>query len=292
MSKHKNKQAKKSPVILEDVLENSIYKTLTYRAIFEYPLTLHQLGTFLISKKPYTLEELKNALNAMFQKGVIEIKNNTYHLPKQPIVSWNTRTKDSKILMEKAQEACNILGQIPWVQMVGVTGSVASYNASKTDDIDIFIVAKKGRVWITRCFCVLILKLLDIYRTDQDFAGKICPNIFIDETNLEWNKNAQNVYVAHEIAMMHPIVNKNNTYFKFMSKNAWISEHFGIYRDYPSIPVKLKDGSKLVDLIEWIFYKMQVNYMKKRKTTEVTQHNLIHFNKKDWSKQILREYKP
>jgi hypothetical protein len=175
--------------------------------------------------------------------------------------------------------------------MLAVTGSAAAGNAEKTADIDIFVISAKDRVWLTRGFTALILKLLNMYSKNGE-AGKICPNLFVDEKSLAWPKEKQNLYVARDCVTMLPLVDRDNTYFKFMDKNPWIADHFAHFKsDYkPPRKADRNTVSPAVDLLETLAMKLQLFYMRKKRTTEITQKHVIHFLKKDSSQDILRRF--
>ncbi len=184
------------------------------------------------------------------------------------------------------------MAKIPWIQFVGITGAISAFNAPKNDDIDLFIVTKKDRLWITRGFVFLILKILGELRTDKNPDMKICPNILIDESKLGWSSSKRNVYVAHEIAMMYPLLNRNNTYFRLIKENDWIFNYFG--NTSVTIPEKfeaLKSKNILLLGLEDLSRSLQLKYMSKKKTSEVTNKYLIHFNRDDSTSPILKEYK-
>src|SRR5690606_21059086 len=126
-----------------------------------------------------------------------------------------------------ARGVAEYLARVPWVQFIGVTGSVAACNALKKDDIDLIIICKKNRAWISRFFIVLILKALGVYPTGENREGKICPNIIIDTNSMAWDKDRQNLYVAHEIFRILPVFDRGDaepgqTYFDFFRENDWI----------------------------------------------------------------------
>lgn len=276
----------------ERACDLAIKNTLKYRSIFKYPMSFFQLQTFLICKKSFDYDFFKKTMHRLHKKNFIKAKEERFFLPTLKPLSWNLRAKYSKELISEAEPAIKALGMIPWIKLLAITGSVAAFNADKDDDLDIFIITKKNRLWITRFFTVLILKALNKYRTESNPQRKICPNILIDETNLEWQKDKQNIYTAHEIVMMHPYINRDNTYFKFLKKNIWILEYFGNF----SINLPNKLGSKqkvestLVNFCENFLRSLQLAYMRKRQTSEVTTRNFIHFNKNDWAPKILNQY--
>ena len=54
---------------------------------------------------------------------------------------------------------------------------------------------------------------------------------------------------------------------------------------------KLSSGSRLVNLLEKIATKLQLKYIEKKRTNEVTNKHMIHFRKNDNTGWILESYK-
>lgn len=273
----------------------AIKSTLAYRDFFKSQLTFYQICNFLVCAQnhKFTFALLEEVLEELVKKGEVKKKNNRgtfYSLTKITESVWVKRAKYSHNLIKRAEHIFDILAVVPWLKMLAVTGSVAAYSAKRADDVDIFIICGKKRVWITRFFVVLLLKVLNKY-PGHDRAGYICPNIYVDESKMAWDKSKRNLYVAHEIAMMHPVVNRDNTYFRFMQENMWIKEYLGNFAlEKCTIKQALLRHSPLIDLLEAVFRSIQRAYMKNKRTREIVEDVLIHFNKNDWTRQILDNY--
>ena len=268
----------------------AIYNTLSYSAVFNYPLSFHQLCTYLICGDKVKATELKNELNRLVKQKVVRFGTNRYYLTHIKPANWYERANNTKKVLAENDYIFKILGLVPWIKFLGITGTVAAYNVSKADDIDVFIITQARRVWITRFFVVLILKVLGKYRTDTTPEGKICPNIFVDESNLEWDEKARNLYIAHEILKMIPVINRNDMYFKFIRKNNWVFKHLNRVSMHGNDHESKKVKESLVDLIENILMKCQIWYMRGKKTNEITSKNFIHFNRIDNTDRILGKY--
>ena len=276
----------------DSICAEAIKNTLSYRSIFKYSLSLFQLRTMMISKEEISDDVFINELEELVKRGGVKSRAKRYYARGYRPVDWNVRAASSKKLIENSRPALKALNTIPWIKLLCITGSVAAYNADKNADIDVFIVCTKNRLWLTRFFTVVMLKVLGKYRSDTEPAGRICPNIYVDEKNIIWPKNKRNLYVAQEITMMHPIINKDNTYFKFIESNDWIFEYFRNFAVDTSVTphTNLNRQSRLVNIAEDILRRYQVWYMKKRKTNEITEKHLIHFNREDWTEKILGKY--
>jgi len=299
--KHLKKAFFKIPKLTDK--EVSVLKTLWYKQIFDCPMSLYEISYYLIGEKVSSWEELKTVVNDLFRKDLVEFKSGKYYLKNAKEPGSSSKRNDSQDHIKIAELAANYISKIPWIKMICITGSVAALNASKNDDIDLFMVTGKNRVWISRLLVVLMLKITNLYRTNTNYAGKICPNIILDESNLEWPKTKQTLYTANEIVMMRPIYVKNETYIKFIDSNSWIEKYFPNFyweklAKNPETTNKFvfefgfskDEGSKIIDVLETLLRTMQKMYMYKKKTTEITKTNLIHFNKVDWSNKILDEF--
>lgn len=273
-------------------LEQAILKTLTYRAIFNYPMTLYQLCYFLNTKEDKTLkiEKVKNTLEKLQEKGLVRTTNNKFTLNYVKTVNVEKRAERAEKLLRETNTIKLYLQKIPWIKFVGITGSVAAFNVTEENDIDIFIITQKNRAWITRLCVVFILKILDKYPKENCIAEKICPNLIVDEDHMGWNKDSRNLFVANEIIMMIPILSRDNTYFKFLQENLWIKTFFGNFNVSTNKKSRKSINSSIVDVLENNLMNMQLKYMKDKKTNEVTKKGFIHFNKNDSKPVVLDRY--
>lgn len=271
--------------------EQAVLNTLGYRSVFNYPLSIYQLNTLLVTPKEIKNFLVNNAIKDLRKKGDVKQRVGKYYLKGKRAVNWDVRAKNSNKLLEELKPTIDALQVIPWIKLLAVTGSVAAYNARKQDDIDIFIVTKKNRLWLTRLFVTMILKVLGKYRTEDAPEKKICPNIYVPEDNMYWPVKKQNVYVAHEILMMHPIINRDDIYFEFMRKNDWVFKYFSNFKiTLKRIKKTNEKESSLLDLTELLAQKLQIKYMKNKKTSEEVNSSIIHFNKYDSTQKVLQNY--
>lgn len=281
------RKRKKIPLV-----EKAILDTLKYRAVFNYPMSFYQLSNYLVTKKKVASEALETALINLEKKKKIKVKEKKYYLSGIKIVSWDERFNSSQELIEKANKLAQILEKIPWITFIGVTGSVAANNATKDDDIDILIITKPKRLWLTRGFVFLILKILGELRTDVNSKKKFCPNIFLDESNSGWSKSKRNLYVAHEIAMIYPALDREEAYFKFIKSNDWVFNHLrNVKPDSYESKLKYKMGFSFFNIFESLAFETQTAYMKNKMTTEVIKKDFIHFNRDDSTEKVLGNYK-
>lgn len=210
-------------------LEKAILKTLAYADIFDWPLTRKELFKFLISDKKTSSQELFLALKKLVNKKRLDFKGKYYFFPgrEKAVVSRFSRQKINSQKLKLAQRAAKVLQFVPGLKLAAVTGNVAVKNASQDDDVDLMIVSQANHLWLTRLFCVVLLELFGWRRRPQDKQAKdkFCLNLWLDEKALKLPPAKQNLFIAHEIMQMQPVLNKNQTYEKFLKANQWVKRH-------------------------------------------------------------------
>ena len=194
-------------------LEHAILKTLAYSDIFEYPLRLDELYRYL----PICLEieQLPEALNSL--NGLLERKDDFYFLVgREKIVEVRRlRETHSQKLMHRALKYGRVLGSLPFIRMVALTGSLAVLNSSKDADFDYMLVAAPNRVWMARAFALLLNRITHL------FGHTLCPNLIVSENALAWSTH--DLYSARELCQMIPITGMD-VYRKLMKANKWIKD--------------------------------------------------------------------
>lgn len=270
----------------------AILKTLSYSGVFKYPLSYYQLCNYLISPNWFSGKQIRKEVKKLINEKLVSEKDNKYFLTSIEAIDANERVRETELSLKRNGKVFETLQKIPWIKMVSITGSAANYNNEKNSDIDLLFITAKNRVWLTRGFVFLILKLMN--KLPKNLAiREICPNIFMDESHLSWTKKKRNLYVAQNIVSMQPLINREKTYFKFIDSNRWVKSYYTNFKitTINKFSYHQQSESILINMIEKIAMKMQIFYMQNKMTNEVVGKNLIHFNKNDNSDWILSRYK-
>ncbi|HKB88146.1 MAG TPA: nucleotidyltransferase domain-containing protein [Patescibacteria group bacterium] len=263
-------------------LDDKEKASILYHNLFDYPLSFSDL----IKWKSGNKVEVTKARNQVTNKrGFYFLEGREGLIYKRLL---RKRVSDKKMKIAKA--SAKIFALIPTIKMVAVTGSLAMENAAEESDIDLMMVTKKGTLWITRLLTYLLTYLFNLSirkPSDNNQKDKFCLNIWLDETDLLWSKKDRNVYTAHEIAQIIPLVNKDKTYEKFLHKNKWLL-------DYWPNSVKISEKRRVksekvfsLDLIEKLAFNLQKNYMMKKVTREIVTPTRALFHPQDWGKVVL-----
>ncbi len=205
-------------------MKKEILQTLSYADVFDYPLSVSEVWRFLISQRKTKVRDVQKALARMgTDLKLINTEGGFYFLPgrKEIIETRRKRERESRKKLEIAEKVAGILRKIPWVKMIGVTGALAMENSNKEDDIDLFIITSKNRLWLTRGLVVTFLRLTGLYRRPGKIKNKICPNMLLDEDHFEVPKNEQDLFSAHEVCQLKVIWEREGIYQKFLKENQW-----------------------------------------------------------------------
>lgn len=272
-------------------IESSILKTLCYADIFDYPLTSQEIHRFFIHDSPLKL--------ASIPQSKLYASNSGYYFltGRQSIVALRQkRALISAQKLSRAQTVARKLSHLPFVLGIFITGNLSMHNANTSDDIDFLILTQAYRLWSTRLLVTLYLEILGIRRRPSrlhpgvnDFADQICANMYLDETALTLPRSKRNLYTAHEVAQVLPLINKNQIYDRFLSANSWISQYL------PNIFIKPVNQSTSQPVnssrVESLAFRLQRAYMSRRITRETITPHAAFFHPRPTSQHVLPLYR-
>ncbi len=206
-------------------MEKAILKTIIYADVFNFPLKGWEIHKWLIGAK-CSLIQIQQVISRLVKKGKIQELKGYYFLPgRKALVARRINCfPQSRMLLGRAKLVAIIFKIIPWVKLIGVSGALSMENAGAKDDIDLFVVTAKNRLWTSRLLMLGVLGILRLRRKSSDSkrqaAGKVCLNLILEEDRLEQKR--QDLYTAHEVLQMKLLWQRDNMYEKFLEINAWV----------------------------------------------------------------------
>jgi hypothetical protein len=211
-------------------LELSIYRTLAYFAHFKYPLSAFEIWKWLLQPgRPVALAEIFETLTtSTWLKTRLEQRQGFYALGEVEV--WvkdrQLRFLDAMRKFAKIERAVQLLGRLPWLEGVAVCNSLAWYQTTETSDIDLFILAKSGRVWSARLLSTLPFLLLR-QRPGEGRPDPVCLSFFCASSslNLETLKIKEfDPYLAYWSLSLVPLVERRDVFKQFALANTWLAE--------------------------------------------------------------------
>jgi hypothetical protein len=198
-------------------LERAIVQTVAYADVFDYPLTVDEVHRYLIGV-PASRGTLRAALASMQRFSNVLSRSGRYLTLAGREWTIETRRRRAAISSEYWKRAVRygrLIGSLPFVRMVAVTGALAMDNVADAD-IDYLIVTEPGRLWLCRGLVV------GVVRAAAARGATLCPNYFLSERALQIDE--RNLFTAHEVTQMVPLAG-STTYARFRALNRWTDEY-------------------------------------------------------------------
>lgn len=203
-------------------LKKEVIKALLYFDIFSFPLRPEEVHRFCGVKSEQ--EEVKAILNVLTEeRRAWEFQG---YFMAQPREEWVAKRQEnfetSSAMMKSARRNARLISRFPFVRTVAISGSLSKYSADEHADIDYFIIACSGRLWICRSLLHLFKKLTFLFGKQHDF----CMNYFLDEEELELKD--KNYYTAMESITVIPMFGAS-AQRAFYDANDWVQAYFPNY---------------------------------------------------------------
>ncbi|MFA6532371.1 MAG: hypothetical protein WCT22_00040 [Patescibacteria group bacterium] len=280
-------------------LNNGVIKVIKYFSFFEYNPTGKEIYTFLQAKID------KNSLNIKLDNMV---KQKKISASKDTPPQYSIGRKISNIKYQISKRKLNnwrykayiqLLSLFPQIKLAGLSGSISMMNAEENDDVDLFIITAKNRLFTGRLITLVIAQLFGLRRSrkTQSSNNKICLNLFFDESNLKVPKFKQTEFVGHEVLQMKPIIIKGDIYKRFLEANEWVFRLFPNAKLVFSMKYKVSRIKKILNtkysilntffnIIESIFKRIQLDSINKHRTTEIITSTQLWFHPDDFEKRL------
>jgi hypothetical protein len=280
---------------LPQEISQAVLQAILYSDVFDFPLNAYEVHRYLPGFVA-SYQEVYQILTT--DPNFVKRGDHFALVGREEIVSLRKqRESHSKKLLAYALKYGRMIGSLPFIRMVALTGSLAVLNISKNADFDYMLITQPGRLWSARAFVLLFGRLTKL------FGHTICPNLIVSENSLEWYR--RDLYSAHEFCQMIPVTGRA-IYQKLLRTNEWIKDFLpnaymesdSLQFENPSIFQKLLEfllRSKLGDRFEqWEMNRKIARFSKQEGfgeetifTSDVCQGNFEHHRK--WTEEQLEQ---
>jgi hypothetical protein len=207
-------------------LKMNVYATMAYFDIFDYPLTIEEIGKYLLWSSAER-NELWTFLNN--DPGIQRYGDHYFFKGRRQIVDMRReREKVSEQYWRKVRKAVPWVQFVPFIRMAAVCNTLAINNATRDSDIDFFIVTKRGRLFLARTLLTLIFSVLGLRRHGKKVAGRICLSFYVTDESLDLESiklGSGDIYLPFWMLTMKPVYGKE-CYEKLIAENSWIRKYF------------------------------------------------------------------
>lgn len=212
-------------------LGRNITATVTYYDVMDFPLTSFEIWKHLIehdrqatSVPAVSLYDVWDILHSEQLRGKVAEKNGLYFLPGREalVESRIRRDKLSVQKLKRMRRLVGLLSFVPYLRMIGATGSLSMKHGERGSDWDMFVVLRSGRIWMGRTLLTLFLHVIGKRRHDSKINNRACLNYYVTDDNLEIA--TKDLYSAHEYRYLIPMLSFG-MFQIFELKNRWIKNY-------------------------------------------------------------------
>ncbi len=219
-----------------------------YSEIFQHPLSLFDLESKFENPK-----DVEASLSELVDFGLISYSDGYYYVfEKSDKIERRIRgNNEANRLMPKAQEQSRFISRFPFVEGVGISGSLSKGVLHDDGDFDFFIITTPNRLWIARSVLILYKKIF-LLNSKKYF----CVNYFIDSNNLEIEE--KNIFTAMEISSLLEM--EGSVFSKFKTANQWVNDYvyYSSKSNKNQLPTQKSISAKCIQFLcrgkfgEWI----------------------------------------
>ncbi len=195
-------------------LSQAIRATVAYADVFGFPLDRIEVHRDLIGLSASSAD-VDCAIDALLEAHVL--------VSDGPFVGLPGRSGFAALRCERQQNAARLwplawrygrlIGVIPFVRMVAITGSLAADNPDAAADLDYLIVTAPGRLWTARALTIGLVRLA------RRAGRRVCPNYLLSTRALALEHD--DLYTAHELVQAVPITGAE-IYTRLRLANRWL----------------------------------------------------------------------
>jgi hypothetical protein len=133
----------------------------------------------------------------------------------------DTPSFDDRRRLGMARDLAARLAWIPGLRMVGVGNSVAMYGSGPDSDVDLFVVAEPGRIWLVRALVTLYVAIFARRKTRSSHRDSFCLSFFATTEGMDFSEFAieRDIYLAYWVSTMKPVWDLHGTYPLFVAAN-------------------------------------------------------------------------
>jgi len=213
-------------------IHDGLQKVYDVSEYLKFPFTVEEVAYYFLPKYNITPQQLESMLTDgkfgdlgfKLRDGYLTTNND------QNQVFRSERERMSADKLDSAGSFANLLTRvIPFIRTVAVTGSVAYGGATKWDDIDLFIVTKRNRLWISALLTLVLVRLNKLLLLRPPHLSLFCLSYVHDEQGFlnESRRNRSNPLFARELLKAKPVAGQDE-YRMLLETNDWVGSFYPI----------------------------------------------------------------
>jgi hypothetical protein len=209
-------------------LHRDLERAYQLSAYLDFPFSLAEVANYFLPGTNISGDELRDLLSHKSFANIRFQIQDGYLLsrPGQSPAKRLDREQISTLKLNSAENfALTLAKLVPFIKTIAVTGSVAYRSATKWDDIDLFIVTQKGRLWISALMMLILVRVTKLLRLRPPQLSLFCLSYVHDELGFakEAFENRESPLFARELLKAIPISGMKH-YRELLVENDWVKQ--------------------------------------------------------------------
>jgi hypothetical protein len=273
-------------------LQHAVLATLSYTHQFQYPLSTRQVWRRLIS---YVAKEseVKIALKVLVKAGKVQQDARTGWWQLSTAYSLSRHRlrgqRRGRYKVGEVRRVCQVLGAVPWVEAVLVTGSLAMGVAAVNDDVDFCLIVRPKRLWLTRALVGIWATLMGKRRSWRgEEPNSWCFNLWLDTDHLRVEPQDRSLYSAYEVTQAKWVWERGGWKERWLAENGWVKNWLPQAEVESRAPQRHAESSSnfLLDWLDHVSFRLQWWYMRPHHTRERVERGAAFFHPRDTRKNL------
>jgi len=290
--------------------KQAVIATLAYFDIFGIPLTRDEISEHLFIMPP----DERQIDIYLKESPLITVHDGFYSLQgdEKFFLNFYDKITRSKKYWKRVKKFQWLFSICPFVELVCVCNSLPINDTNYNSDIDLFIVTKKGKLFIARAFFTFLTHIFRVRRHGAKIEKRFCLSFYICESNLNLENltlKPFDIYLAYWLKTMQPISGDFEIYEELININSnWIKKYFPhnlpknkrYFRPRTEKQIKWKEKIEKFLNKEKYEKKMmawQLSRAKQKsdnltnKSGTIIQENILKFHNKDIREEVKNTWK-
>lgn len=226
------------------------------------------------------------------------------------VIRWQSSIRhiDRKLMI--ARRACSILRWVPFVDAVFAVNTVAMGNADDDSDIDVLVVIRDKRLWLTRLIVTAVLSLAGLRRHGKKIRDRVCLSFYLTPKAFDLSAIAispPDIYLAYWLRTLIPLFDPDNFFDRLQAANPWAASLVPPKISFHAAPRIRTDrarasriwrnfwertwGGQYGDMLEKQAKSIQERRMKPRELAVVVNDTMMKFHENDRREYFRDEWK-
>jgi hypothetical protein len=279
-------------------VEKAILQLAAYYAVFGMPLSEAEANSYLGIKTGHLA--IREALRQLCDDGKLELDDDGfYRLSGQTYHHRELTNRRQAALLARARRWGKFFALLPFVKCVVVVNSSGIGNVRADSDIDLLIVTKPNRIYITKGILMYGLKLLGQLENSKNKAGRFSLGMFLTTAGLNWQRDVMAVndpHLAYWLMLAKPVYGAN-IWFELLKSSPYVAETFPNYV-WPKSNIRVYSGGlSYLDKLDNKGYRQHLKHtagQPKMHTKEAfvrVRPDVLNLHALDQSSKIARRFK-